>query len=470
MDSITILRTIFRCSLLALAGIGTLIPIYAGVFLLYKKRFHGSRTLSVKQWFALVFLSAWLLLVLGLTTFSRGANFTGTINTSLFSGYVNAWHEWSYTELQLIIFNMLMFAPFGFLLPFLFQKGEKFRFTCLVSFLVTFFIEVLQLITGRGIFELDDLLHNLAGSIFGYFVIMFFLNSFRRKGLEWKSLIKMLALPMIFGIGICSAIVVYDNQEYGNMPIIPAERQNMSIISIENEAVFSMETGSACIYRNPRTNDSQYRETIARAIEVLTGIKFKPVRRDGRNHVYISNSSNNQLTVLTNTGEWNYNAWSYDTVKLTEAEALLKRNELEVWMKQYDLLPSRMTFSVQNDSILRWDAPAINGNYPQDNFTLGSIMVAYNQNGDISSFHYNVIPHEYIKNAAVISEKEAYADITDGNFEQYTPFEKGDNLVIKDCRLDYTYDTKGFYRPVYRFSGYINKTDYPWEAAVSAME
>lgn len=49
MDSITILRTIFRCSLLALAGIGTLIPIYAGVFLLYKKRFHGSRTLSVKQ-------------------------------------------------------------------------------------------------------------------------------------------------------------------------------------------------------------------------------------------------------------------------------------------------------------------------------------------------------------------------------------------------------------------------------------
>lgn len=126
MDIITISRTIFRYSLLALAGIGILIPIYAGAFLLYKKIFHGSRILSVKQWSALVLLSAWLLLVLGLTTFSRGANFTGTINTSLFSSYVNAWHEWSYTELQLIIFNMLMFAPLGFLLPFCPRKAKNF--------------------------------------------------------------------------------------------------------------------------------------------------------------------------------------------------------------------------------------------------------------------------------------------------------------------------------------------------------
>lgn len=470
MDIITILRTIFSYSLLALAGIGILIPVYAGAFLLYKKIFHGSRTLSVKQWSALVLLSAWLLLVLGLTTFSRGANFTGTINTSLFSGYVNAWHEWSYTELQLIIFNMLMFAPLGFLLPFLSQKGEKFRFTCLVSFLVTFLIEVLQLITGRGIFELDDLLHNFVGSIFGYFVIMFFLTSFRRKGLEWKSLVKALVLPFIFVIGIGCAIAVYNGQEYGNMPIIPAEKQNMSAISIENEAVFSEGKDSACVYRNPRANDSQYRETIAQAVEALTDIEFKAVRRDGKNHVYVSNSSNIQLTILTNSGEWNYNTWSYDTVELTEAETLAKRNELEEWMKQYNLLPDGMIFSVQDGSILRWDAPTMNGNYPQDDFALGSIMVAYNQSGEISSFHYNVITHEYIENVTLMSEKDAYLDIMDGNFEQYTPFEKEDNLVVKDCRLDYTYDTKGFYRPVYRFSGYINQADYPWEAIVSAME
>ena len=68
-------------------------------------------------------------------------------------------------------------------------------------------------------------------------------------------------------------------------------------------------------------------------------------------HVYVSNSSNIQLTILTNSGEWNYNTWSYDTVELTEAETLAKRNELEEWMKQYNLLPDGMIFSVQDGSI-----------------------------------------------------------------------------------------------------------------------
>ena len=46
-------------------------------------------------------------------------NRTASINTSLFSGYINARNEWSYTELQLTILNMLMFAPQGFFYPIL---------------------------------------------------------------------------------------------------------------------------------------------------------------------------------------------------------------------------------------------------------------------------------------------------------------------------------------------------------------
>ena len=109
MDIYTILSTIFKYSLLALGGIAALVPLYAVGFLIYKKVFHGTKKLRIGQWISPILLSGWLLLVLGLTTFSRGANFGGSINLSLFSGYVNAWHEWSYTELQLIIFNMLMF-------------------------------------------------------------------------------------------------------------------------------------------------------------------------------------------------------------------------------------------------------------------------------------------------------------------------------------------------------------------------
>ena len=89
MDIYTILSTIFRYSLLALGGIAALVPLYAAGFLIYKKVFHGTKELQIGQWISLILLSGWLLLVLGLTTFSRGANFGGSVNLSLFSGYIN---------------------------------------------------------------------------------------------------------------------------------------------------------------------------------------------------------------------------------------------------------------------------------------------------------------------------------------------------------------------------------------------
>jgi len=89
MDIYTILSTIFRYSLLALGGIAVLVPLYAAGFLIYKKVFHGTKKLQIGQWISLILLSGWLLLVLGLTTFSRGANFGGSVNLSLFSGYIN---------------------------------------------------------------------------------------------------------------------------------------------------------------------------------------------------------------------------------------------------------------------------------------------------------------------------------------------------------------------------------------------
>ena len=52
----------------------------------------------------------------------------------------------------------------------------------------------------------------------------------------------MAVLPLLYGVGICYAVLVYQNQEYGNLPIIPAEKQNMSMISVEKEADLSAQT------------------------------------------------------------------------------------------------------------------------------------------------------------------------------------------------------------------------------------
>lgn len=80
---------------------------------------------------------------------------------------MNAWNKWSISELQLILFNMLMFVPLGLLLPLLLRKAEAFWVTFLVSLSTTVGIEIIQLMTGKGIFELDDILHNLIGDLQG---------------------------------------------------------------------------------------------------------------------------------------------------------------------------------------------------------------------------------------------------------------------------------------------------------------
>ena len=75
----------------------------------------------------------------------------------------------------------------------------------------------------------------------------------------------------------------------------------------------------------------------------------------------------------------------------------------------------------------------------------GSIMIEFDPEGAVSMFHYFIIPNENVKHVEIISEEAAYSELMDGNFEQYPPFEKGGKIVIQDCVLSYTYDTKAFF-------------------------
>lgn len=64
--------------------------------------------------------------------------------------------------------NIFLFIPLGYLLPKIFAKQENFfRFflTCTVSILL---VELLQLFTLLGSFDVDDLILNLAGMTIGF--------------------------------------------------------------------------------------------------------------------------------------------------------------------------------------------------------------------------------------------------------------------------------------------------------------
>lgn len=66
--------------------------------------------------------------------------------------------------------NIVIFMPFGFLLPILGRKKRNFWFTSLLSFALSLAVECIQLVTRTGCFDVDDIFLNTIGGMLGYLV------------------------------------------------------------------------------------------------------------------------------------------------------------------------------------------------------------------------------------------------------------------------------------------------------------
>ena len=66
--------------------------------------------------------------------------------------------------------NILVFVPFGMLIPIIRRKKTGFFYIFFMTFLFSLFIESVQLITRVGVFDVDDLIMNTVGGILGYSV------------------------------------------------------------------------------------------------------------------------------------------------------------------------------------------------------------------------------------------------------------------------------------------------------------
>ena len=77
-----------------------------------------------------------------------------------------SWKQWNVQKEQ-ILTNVAMFIPIGALAGWLW-KWKGLWFAAGLSLLV----EVLQLATSRGLFEFDDVLHNMIGAVVGAGIVM----------------------------------------------------------------------------------------------------------------------------------------------------------------------------------------------------------------------------------------------------------------------------------------------------------
>lgn len=287
MSGVVITGTLLRCIRLAALAATVFSALFGAGYAVYRRRLHGEKPFPRRLWLVLALFVGWAAVVLGLTLFYRisgeaavsRAGYTG-INLRLLRCYVNAWNERSLVGLQLIVFNILMFVPLGALLPFLplgQEKGIDARAACFVSLLATFSVETLQLVTGRGCFDVDDMLHNWLGAMLGCFTAAFLLDLVRNQRPDKRLFWRIPAVFLLMAAAALSGLAACGLQSRSALPPAPPQKLRQTAVEgklLSRQAVAGMDAPAqpavpvfACLFGGRRAAATAYCDALPDALE-----------------------------------------------------------------------------------------------------------------------------------------------------------------------------------------------------------
>jgi glycopeptide antibiotics resistance protein len=117
------------------------------------------------------------------STWEKGVILEGldTANFTLFKT-IRMYIDYSYklNSFENLVGNVVVFIPFGFLLPYVIKHGRNFFVMLIHAFLFVTGIEVFQLFSAFGAFDVDDILLNCFGAVLGYLVYLGYESRKRR--------------------------------------------------------------------------------------------------------------------------------------------------------------------------------------------------------------------------------------------------------------------------------------------------
>ena len=112
-----------------------------------------------------------------------------------------------------VLLNIALFVPLGVLLPLLWKPFRKWYAALGAGFGVSLLIELAQLLTARGMCDVDDLFTNTLGAMLGWCAAMLVL-ALHQKSRTWP---RYCALPAAFALALSAIFISYAAQPYGNL-------------------------------------------------------------------------------------------------------------------------------------------------------------------------------------------------------------------------------------------------------------
>ena len=228
-EFIAYVLSIFRDSLVLVLIAGALFAVVAtAAYFFHKRKFRGEKKFpwgKVVLWLA---FAGYVMIVL-YATLMRMSGMRIQYNLHLFKAWREAWNNYSIKNIANVLLNVAMFVPFGFLLPLLWKPCKKWYVAIPSGFVFSLLIELIQLLTRRGVCDVDDLFCNTLGAVIGYFLIMAALSIFVEK--KWKPTLIYGSLSLACVLSICSVFLIYNTQEYGNLAIAPSYTVDVSDVN-----------------------------------------------------------------------------------------------------------------------------------------------------------------------------------------------------------------------------------------------
>lgn len=449
-DIISIGSSFITLGIVVVALIGVILLVYN---LIAKIRKQKKVSIPIGRLLLYAVFIVYIVVVVGATMLRYSMHsFSGEMGEiyPLFYSYKEAWNHFSAREWRNIILNIMMFVPFGFLLPLVSKKFQVFWKTYLAGFLFTFLIEITQLLFHLGICELDDLMNNTVGAMIGYGfyrLFMFIVKKWKKQEtkvlpifcFQIPVLVTLISFVFIFGI--------YEKKELGNLPSSYIVRQRD--VRVTTELKLSSDENTALVYRTSIANVKDTRE-MAEEIFGRFGLGIDESRTDIYEDTAIYYSEdNNRLNIWINYAGQTYRFTDYDALyhndERMENKSNVSEGELiQALEKMGVTIPKGAVFEEKKEEYYFTADKIVKDEKMYD----GSIQCEYTTDGMISHLTNNIIEYEEYKSFPIISEKEAFDRLKEGYFRWYG----SNDLEVLKVELSYELDTKGFYQPVYAFS------------------
>lgn len=451
-ELIGIVREHFFLALIAVIILG--IIFFIGYFILYRKLFGGKRRLLKKQLLFGGLFTGYVIMVIGVTFLNRGSNYQGGMGLSFLSSYREAWYSFSVRHWQFVLLNIFMFVPFGILLPLLYSRFKRAIWTIGAAFLFTLSIESFQLITGYGIFEIDDLFNNLLGAIIGYGIIMGFIT-LKRKGLKRAFFYFSPLLLVLISFG--SMFTYYYIKEFGNLSIVPIHRTNMTQATTTIDVQLNDNRITVPVYKAPSYTKDAADEYVIDFFKKmnLDTLNMEVISYQNESIYWIGDERSHNISFRFLDGSYDYTDFSsFDEDKELKDvdEETLKENLTKFGI---DILQDSH-FQKVDTGIYQWtvDKKAI-----ENQLIDGSLTVNYYSDDTVKRIDNQLITYDKVRDIQIKSEQEAYKEILDGKFQHYSENKMIETLHIYKVEVSYYLDSKGYYQPVYAFYSTVDGMD-----------